>query len=265
MMHHVKRKLPGFLRSPKNQALNYDHYRPGVRGWGLIILRTVALLSAVGFLFYNSPAVFLLFIPLLAVMYVREKHSFVTRRRQRLAEQFKDAITLLYSFVSTGSTLEQAFCRSADELRRSWRAEDDIVREFEGIRRKLDMNVTIEACMEDFARRSRLEDIESFSQVVSIAKRGGGSMSGVIKNSVETIRAKMECENEIRTLIHAKSSEFRLMVMVPLAVLLYMRLFSPGFMDVLYGNIVGGAFMSVCLGVYTGAVLWGMKILDIRV
>lgn len=249
----------------RQERSNYDRYRFSLKEWGWLLARTGLILLAVGYLFYNSLLVFIFFIPALFLMYFREKKKQIARRRERLVEQFKDAIILLYSFVSTGSTLEQAFCRASGELLLSYRPEDDIVREFEGIRRKLDMNVTIEACMEDFARRSRMEDIENFTQVVAIAKRGGGSMSSIIKNSVEAIKTKIESENEIRLLVSAKSNEFKLMVIVPVAVLLYMRLFSSGFMDVLYGNIPGLVFMTVCLGIYVFAVLWGFHILDIHV
>ena len=252
-------------KQTRNQLLNYGKYRLSFGEWGWLFARTGGLLFAIGYLFYDSLLVFLLFLPMLGGMYIREKKLKISKRRQRLAEQFKDAIILLYSFVSTGSTLEQAFCKSSRELLLSFSPDADIVREFDGIQRKLDMNVTIEACMEDFAKRSRIEDIDNFSQVIAIAKRSGGSMSSIIKNSVDTIKTEIESENEIRTLISARSNEFRLMTVIPAGVLLYMRLFSSGFMDVLYTSLSGAVFMTVCLGIYIFAMLWGFRILDIRI
>lgn len=90
-------------------------------------------------------------------------------------------------------------------------------------------------------------------------------MTAIIKSSVETIKTKIESENEIRTLVSAKGNEFKLMVVIPVAVLLYMRLFSGGFMDALYGNIPGIIFMTICLAVYIAAVFGGFRILDIHV
>ena len=132
------------------------------------------------------------------------------KRRQILVQQFKEAIILLYSFVATGSTLEQAFDRSCTELLRSFKEDDDIVREFYRIRTKLEMNVTIEECMEDFARRSGQEDIESFFPGGRYCQtQAAGILPQIIKNSVETIKNKIESENEIRTMLGAKTGEFK--------------------------------------------------------
>ena len=42
-----------------------------------------------------------------------ERGRRIVKRRERLVEQFKDAIILLYSFISTGSTLEYAFLKAS--------------------------------------------------------------------------------------------------------------------------------------------------------
>lgn len=247
------------------QSLDYEVYRFSLKEWIFLLCKASGLLMLIGYLFYDTFLVLLL-LPLICVLfYVLEKKQKKMQRKQRLIVQFKDAIILLYSFVSTGNTLEQAFIKSETELLLTYSKEDDIVREFSQIHRKLKMNITIEACMDDFAKRSRLEDIENFARVVAIAKRGGGSMSGIIKNSVESIKSKIESENEIQTLISGKSNEFRLMAVIPAAVLLYMRVFSAGFMDVLYGNAFGICFMSVCLCVYGVALYWGFRMTDIQV
>ena len=167
-------------------------------------------------------------------MALLEKKRCIRQRKHCLTQQFKEGMILLYSFVSTGSTLEQAFVRAGQELLRTFQKDDDIVREFDEIRRKLGMNITVEACVADFAKRSHQEDIESFAQIISIAKRSGGSMSQIMKNSVETLKNKIESEAQIRTILSAKRGEFKLMVMIPLGVMFYMRVFFIGF----YGCIV---------------------------
>ena len=50
-----------------------------------------------------------------------------------------------------------------------------------------------------------------------------------------------------------------------MGIIFYLKLTSPGFLDMLYGNILGVAVMSVCLGIYGIAYWLGMKIVDIEV
>lgn len=54
------------------------------------------------------------------------------------------------------------------------------------------------------------------------------------------------------------------MSMLPAAIVLYMRLFSPEFMAVLYGNPVGAGLMTACLGLYIAAFCLGIKILQLK-
>ncbi len=246
------------------QSLHYDKYRLTLKEWGVVLGKALGVLILVGYLCFDSFWL-LLFLPLvLVVMAFRERKSKIGQRKKKLSHQFKDAIVLVYSFMAAGSTLEDAFLRTTNSLMLSYKQEDDIVREFMEIGRKLSMNVTIEKCLEDFSNRSGQEDIRDFSQVVAIAKRSGGSMTTIIKDSVNAIKSKLETEAEIQVLLSGKENEFRIMVFIPAIVLLYMRIFSTGFLDVLYLGWLGPVFMSGCLLVYAGAIFIGKKVLSIK-
>ena len=43
------------------------------------------------------------------------------------------------------------------------------------------------------------------------------------------------------------------MNLMPMGILLYLKVTSPGYFDVLYGNVAGVCVMSVCLAVYLAA------------
>ena len=55
------------------------------------------------------------------------------------------------------------------------------------------------------------------------------------------------------------------MVCIPLGILMYLRITSGSFIEVLYGNALGIAVMTVCLIVYVMAVFISVKIVDIKV
>ena len=52
---------------------------------------------------------------------------------------------------------------------------------------------------------------------------------------------------------------------IPVFILAYLKLTSADYMEVLYGNMVGIIFMTVCLVAYGGAILLSEKIVNISV
>ena len=62
-----------------------------------------------------------------------------------------------------------------------------------------------------------------------------------------TIRDKIEVDAQIQTAISGKKMESAVMAVMPFGILGYMKLSSPEFIDILYHNVIGVIFMSVCL------------------
>ena len=90
-------------------------------------------------------------------------------------------------------------------------------------------------------------------------------MPAIIRSAAETIGGRIEVSREIDTVLAAKRMEQKIMTAMPCGILLYMRLASPGFLDLMYTTGLGAAIMTVCLIAYGGAVLIGRKIIAIEV
>ena len=63
----------------------------------------------------------------------------------------------------------------------------------------------------------------------------------------------------------AKKLEFKIMCAIPFAMICYLKLSFPSFMQVLYGNVLGVVIMTICLLVYVIAFEMGKKIVEIEV
>ena len=55
------------------------------------------------------------------------------------------------------------------------------------------------------------------------------------------------------------------MSVIPCALIAYIEIASPEFLDSLYKNLPGILIMSICLGIYAFAFLMGRKIVNIEV
>ena len=133
------------------------------------------------------------------------------------------------------------------------------------IMRGLKNNRTLEELVDDFARRSGVAEIKEFSAMFQIAKRSGGNLGDILKKCIGMIAEKMEVKQEIITIISAKKMENNIMCIIPLGIIVYVDITSPGFLNVLYHNPMGVCIMSICLGVYMFAFFLGQRIVKIEV
>ena len=112
-------------------------------------------------------------------------------------------------------------------------------------------HIPLEQTLQDFARRSGVEDILSFSEVFLFAKRQGANFVQIIENTTYHMKDKQETEEEIQILAASKKLEQKIMNVIPVLIL--------------YGNWFGILFMTGCLAAYGAALVLSDRILDIRV
>ena len=124
------------------------------------------------------------------------------------------------------------------------------------------MNITLEELVEDLAERSGCDEIRQFSAVLSVAKRGGGNISQIIRNTATLISDKVDTTQEMMTLLRGRQMEQTVMEIMPFVIALYIGSTYPGYFAPLYHNMTGYIVMTVCLVIYIGAYMTGEKIMD---
>jgi tight adherence protein B len=221
--------------------------------------------SVIGWLFYNSIiAIIIMF--LFLKFYLEDKKKLLNKKRKKeLNIQFKDAISSLSSALSAGYSIENAFVEAYDDLLLIYSKEALITKELYYILRKLEVNETIENLLEDLAKRSGDEDIKSFTEVFSTAKRSGGNFISIIDMTTNSISEKIDVKREIEVILSDKKLEQKIMNVIPILIILYVGSTSQGFFDSLYKNVLGVIIMTICLGIYGLAYLLGRKIVEVEV
>ena len=139
------------------------------------------------------------------------------------------------------------------------------MRELQIITRQLRMNISMEQVLEEFGVRLGAGDVRNFAAVFVSAKKSGGNMIAIIQDTVKQIGDKIDVKREIDMILAAKKYEFRVMSAIPYAIIGYMSISFPEFMNSLYGNVFGIGVMTVCLGIYAGAYYLGVKLIRIEV
>jgi len=244
---------------------DYRLYRLNFRERTIYILQGLAAISIIGFLFYSSLLSVLPLSPLLIIYIKRKKQQLIKKRKWQLNLEFRDGILSLSSALNAGYSIEKAFDEALAELKHLYGNRGLIVKEFTYLANQIKLNITVEKALIDFGQRTDIEDIINFAQVFITAKRTGGDLMKIIKATCETISDKIEVKREILTLTSAKRLEANIMKIVPIGILVYMRLFSPGYLDILYHNVIGVIIMTILLLLYLTALIITDKIVDIEI
>lgn len=245
--------------------MDYRIYRLSRREWIRYGLEATAMTGIVAFCFYNS-AVALILWPLVLAGYLREKKKvLLEKRRKDLKNQFKDAVQAMAAALAAGYSVENAVREAGKDLRMMYGETVDMVQELSAMQRKLDANQTLESAVRDFAERSGLAEAENFAEIFAIAKRSGGDLIGIMKDTARTIAQTVDTERQIAGVLASRRYEQRIMSLIPFVIVVYLRIGCPGFMNPVYGNPVGIGIMTGCLGFYLGAWYLGKKLLEIEV
>ncbi|MFA9376872.1 MAG: type II secretion system F family protein [Lachnotalea sp.] len=225
----------------------------------------LVICSVIGWLFYHSIIAIIIMFLFIKMFFQDKKKLLNSKRKNELNVQFRDAISSLSSALSAGYSIENAFAEAYDDLLLVYSKEALIIKELYYIVRKLEMNETIETLLEDLSRRSGDEDIKSFTEVFTIAKRSGGDFISIIDMTTNSISGKIDVKREIKVILSDKKLEQRIMNMIPIMIILYVGSTSQGFFDSLYNNLFGIIIMTICLGIYGLAYLLGRKIVEVEV
>ena len=172
------------------------------------------------------------------------------KKEQEFQKQFREMIQSLSAALNTGYSVENAFYETQKELKILYPPEARISRELLVITRKLRIHIPVEQVLGEFTEQVPSEDVKSFVTVFVTAKKSGGDMIGIIRNTANQIGDKIEVKREIDTMLAAKKYEFQIMSVVPYGIIGYMSLSFPEFMNELYGNMAGIGVMTLCLGIY---------------
>lgn len=241
---------------------DYRHYQ-WQRGERLrAILFCAAVTGLFAYFFYRSVWAV---IPLGAIGYyffrdIRRKKA--KKARSELAAQFRECILSVVSSLQAGYSVENAFLESEKDMELMYGKYSLIGGELKFVRRGLQINITLEELLADIAGRSGCDDIGEFAQIFALAKRNGGNMTEIIRNSAGQIGKRIELRQEIQVLLGGKQMELMIMKLMPFGILLYVGMGNPGYFEPLYHNLFGIAVMTGCLAVYSGAYFLGESVMD---
>ena len=245
----------------KNYRLpDYRKYHFRKKQFLLYVGEFLLLDILIGWLFYQSTLAILAGFGLCPVFLQNKRNSAKIQRQNDLKLQFKDALLSAAGAMRAGYSIENAWREAKKDVIQQYGMESDMAVEMRQMIHQMDCNVPLEQLLEDFAERSRIEDIEQFTGIFSYAKRSGGDFTAIMGNTVRQMADRMELQETIETALTARKMEQKVMNVIPLFILAFVNVTSGSFLEALYGNVAGVLIMTGCLILYGLAYLWSEKI-----
>ena len=245
--------------------IDYDKYHFTIKEYSVLLGKILCMCIMIDYLCFKEWWAFPVMAPFAVFFFKWQRQSLIKVRREKLKIQFNDALHALQIALGAGYSMENAVSACVNDLKGMYESNEPIIREFEYIKKQMHISVPIETLFMDLGNRSQVEDIQNFASIYAIAKRSGGNLNAILNKTAKMIEEKIETSKEINASIAAKRMEQLIMSIVPCGIILYVQLTSPGYMDVLYGNMLGVAVMIVCLSLYAVAFYLGKKIMEIEV
>ena len=250
-------KMPSAGKAPDYRQTAFDR-----RAMIISIILYLSIDAVVSALFFRTAAAFAFLLPGVFLFLAERKKSLWKAKKAQIRREFLTGIQFAAASLQAGYSIENAFGEAFVQLKRTYQENSFAVCEFGRICSLLGLNRSLESILTDLSKRCHVEDIERFTDAFCAARRSGGDLSMIIGNTVLLMQQQEETRREIESLLAGKQTEYQLMSGIPVFLLLYVNLTSPGFFDILYDSSAGMIIIGAGLGVYLIAFLLGRKILE---
>lgn len=229
------------------------------------VLAAIIIAVAVAYVFYES---ILGLIPGAVVgLYVMKVETSRLKRKRDMKRliEFRGMLIAMQSSLEAGNSIERSLTAAKEEMRELYGDSSHIVRQLMLVERKMSLNVSLEEAMEEFANTYEIREIYDFAQVLSTIKKTGGNAIRIIGDTVTRLVEGIELNAELEVMVAAKKLEQQIMTFMPAGIIVFLRISNHGFLDPLYGNVMGVMIMTVVLGGNLLADYLGKRIVEIKI
>lgn len=219
-------------------------------GQGLLIAAAVAPLL----LLLLGPLAGLLAIGLAIVAVFGVLSRNAARRRAKIVEQLPSFLEATMRILAAGNTLEESLGSAARD------SPDPIRPLFISIGRQVRLGASVESVLAEAGEVHRLRDLKVMALAAAINRKYGGSLRGVLKSLISTIRSRDSAARELRALTAETRFSALVLAVIPVTLSFYIFTKNKGYYTGMWADPSGRMFLiaSVFLQIGGVAILWRM-------
>lgn len=217
--------------------------------------------GVVGFLFYNSLVASVILMPLSLPAYRHLNTIRKHRERLMIASQFRDLLISISTSLAMGRHMVEALRTGEEAVSLIHGTQSHLSQRLSTIlKRAEESNTPIDSLLHELAENTDLEEMKSFVDIYAVSRKTGGNVDRIIRKTAEILLERMQLDQSIRILTAQKRMEARILSSMPFIILLFVRLTSSEYMEILYTSLAGRLVMSISFVAILIAYLWSDKL-----
>ena len=225
------------------------------------------LMSVVAYLFYHL--IFLsLVVGFIVGIYLEKMYaaSTISKRQRNLRLQFRDFMESMSVAARAGNVEVHALKSALKDLKVSYSEKADIVQEVENILMQYERGgIEIKLLFDDFAKRSRVEDIKNFATIYGVIEGKSDRFGDILVETASIIGDKLEIEQEIETTITSAKSETSAMLIMPIIIVIALSAMGGDLLGALFTTGIGHLAATVAIICFIISFVISQKVTDIKV
>lgn len=228
---------------------NYDTYvlnkKETIDYYFFAIIAVMILL----YIFYNSLIFSLIISPVIASLLKKKYAEYRNNKRKDLLKsQFIELLQSLSSSISAGRQMGEALEEGLAAISSSYPLESPLIKELKFMVKSIKESREGEVpLLRSFAKRAKITDITSFVDVYSICRETGGDMEKAIGKTSQVLLEKLSIEKDMKVLSAQKKFESKLISLMPIIVIVFLRITSPSYVEPLYSTLSGRMVITLSL------------------
>ena len=193
------------------------------------------------------------FIPYAVVSYRRQK------RFEKIEELFPEAIDTLARAVRAGHAFTTALEMISNEI------SEPLATEFRKLYEEQKFGMPVRDALMNLTERVPLVDVKFFVTAVMLQRETGGNLAEILDNLSYVIRERFKIQRQVRVHTAQGRLTMALLMGMPPAVVLILRIFSPDFVRPLFVDPIGHLLIVVSIALQTIGYFVIRKIIKIQV
>lgn len=186
--------------------------------------------------------------------------------KNELRKDFGELLGSLSDSLRAGMSFERALVIARGELEKTEEGKKKCLKgELDHIISSARANIPISNSFANFAKRSGVDEIETFATVLPITLRKGGDLVGLLRRTADMIRERSRIGGEIEVILAEKKMEKRIVDLAPFFMMYMLSSTSPDFMAPVFTTLIGRLAMTGALMLFALAWFLSGKIMRIEV